>query len=183
MLLMWYYACFFSFVISTCWYVVSRQRHADSLAHKNVTDYGSYGNYPAPMLRLHLDFRLLLCHIKEVRWPGWVWVGECFFWYRPTQVVPDKQPLNGCCCFVVPFFLTVMFHKVLWQHMHYARCGGIPNNDFTANLPQNLSVKNFGNWLRFDRIMAMNSWPHLFWPPCTQGQVWKPELEAWDAVK
>ena len=33
--------------------------------------------------------------IKEVRWPGWVWVGECFFWYRPTQVVPDKRPLNG----------------------------------------------------------------------------------------
>jgi len=28
-------------------------------------------------------------------------VGECFFWYWPTQVVPDKGPLNGCvhvCC-------------------------------------------------------------------------------------
>jgi len=36
--------------------------------------------------------------IKEVRWPGWVWVGECFFWYKPTRVVPDKRPLNGCCC-------------------------------------------------------------------------------------
>ena len=24
--------------------------------------------------------------------------GECFFWYRPTRVVPDKRPLNGCCC-------------------------------------------------------------------------------------
>ena len=36
--------------------------------------------------------------IKEVRWPGWVWAGECFFWYRPTRVVPDKRPLNGCCC-------------------------------------------------------------------------------------
>ena len=36
--------------------------------------------------------------IKEVRCPGWVWVGECFFWYRPTRVVPDKRPLNGCCC-------------------------------------------------------------------------------------
>ena len=35
---------------------------------------------------------------KEVRWPGWVWAGECFFWYRPTRVVPDKRPLNGCCC-------------------------------------------------------------------------------------
>ena len=36
--------------------------------------------------------------VKEVRWPGWVWAGECFFWYRPTRVVPGKRPLNGCCC-------------------------------------------------------------------------------------
>ena len=25
-------------------------------------------------------------------------MGECFFWYRPTRVVPDKRPLNGCVC-------------------------------------------------------------------------------------
>jgi len=25
-------------------------------------------------------------------------VGECFFWYQPTRVVPDKGPLNGCVC-------------------------------------------------------------------------------------
>jgi len=39
--------------------------------------------------------------IKEARWSGWVWVGECSFWYRPTRVVPDQRPLNGrcrCCC-------------------------------------------------------------------------------------
>ena len=24
--------------------------------------------------------------------------GECFFWYRPTRVVPDQRPLNGRCC-------------------------------------------------------------------------------------
>ena len=34
--------------------------------------------------------------IKNVRWSGWVWVGECFFWYRPTRVVPDQRLLNGC---------------------------------------------------------------------------------------
>jgi len=22
----------------------------------------------------------------------------CFFWYRPTRVVPEQRPLNGCCC-------------------------------------------------------------------------------------
>ena len=37
--------------------------------------------------------------IKEVRWPGWVWASECFFWYRPTWVVPDKRRLNCCCCY------------------------------------------------------------------------------------
>jgi len=25
-------------------------------------------------------------------------MGECFFGYRPTRVVPDKGPLNGCVC-------------------------------------------------------------------------------------
>ena len=36
--------------------------------------------------------------IKDVRWSGWVCMGECFFWYRPTRVVPDQRPLNGCVC-------------------------------------------------------------------------------------
>ena len=27
-----------------------------------------------------------------------VWMGEWFFWYQPTRVVPDKGPLNGCVC-------------------------------------------------------------------------------------
>ena len=39
--------------------------------------------------------------IKDVWWSGWVWVGECFFWYRPTRVVPDQRPLNGCVCVCV----------------------------------------------------------------------------------
>jgi len=39
--------------------------------------------------------------IKDVRWSGWVWAGECFFWYRPTRVVPDQRPLNGCVCVCV----------------------------------------------------------------------------------
>ena len=38
--------------------------------------------------------------IKDVRWSGWIWVGVCFFWYRPTRVVPDQRLLNGCVCVV-----------------------------------------------------------------------------------
>ena len=49
--------------------------------------------------------------IKDVWWSGWVWVGECFFLYWPTRVVPDKGPLNGCVCVlflnVICFFLEL----------------------------------------------------------------------------
>jgi len=33
-------------------------------------------------------------------------VGECFFWYRPTLVVPDQRPLNGCVCVCVLLYFT-----------------------------------------------------------------------------
>ena len=35
-------------------------------------------------------------------------MGECFFWYRPTRVVPDQRPLNGrccCCCYCKLYFV------------------------------------------------------------------------------
>jgi len=54
--------------------------------------------------------------IKEAWWSGWVWVGECFFWYRPTRVVPDQRPLNGrccCCCCTQYFTNTDKFTKFI----------------------------------------------------------------------
>ena len=39
--------------------------------------------------------------IKDVWWSGWVWGGECFFWYWLTLVLPDKGPLNGCVCALI----------------------------------------------------------------------------------
>jgi len=38
-----------------------------------------------------------------------------------------------CNLSLVTCFLTLMFHKVVW-HITNARCGGIFNNHFTANL-------------------------------------------------
>jgi len=38
----------------------------------------------------------------------------------------------------------------------YARSGRIFSNEFTANLPKNLSVKHFVNRLRFDTIIAVS---------------------------
>jgi len=60
-----------------------------------------YGPADATARKLNKEDAMDRCKwrkvIKEVCWPGWVWTGECFFWYRPTLVVPDKRPLNGCC--------------------------------------------------------------------------------------
>ena len=46
--------------------------------------------------------------IKDVRSSGWVWVGECFFWYRPNRVVPDKRLLNSCVCVCVLVACTLL---------------------------------------------------------------------------
>ena len=55
--------------------------------------------------------------IKEARWSGWVWVGECSFWYRPTRVVPDQRPLNGrCCCCCCYYRLST---HLSWAHCWY----------------------------------------------------------------
>ena len=47
-------------------------------------------------------------------------MGECFFWYRPTRVVPDQRPLNGrcCCCSSVAFSALTLL--VEWQEGHPA---------------------------------------------------------------
>ena len=47
----------------------------------------------------------------------------------------------------------------------FARCGGFLNNRLTTNLPRNLPV-DFFNRLRFDRIVVMSLWRHVFGPPC-----------------
>ena len=52
--------------------------------------------------------------IQDVRWSGWVWVGECFFWYRPTRVVPDQGPLNGCVCVCVCVKSTMSGGVLVW---------------------------------------------------------------------
>ena len=53
--------------------------------------------------------------IKEARWSGLVWVGECFFWYQPTRVVPDQRPLNGRCCCCCCLISVINTTKMRWQ--------------------------------------------------------------------
>ena len=52
-----------------------------------------------------------------VQTAGCEWVGECFFWYGPTQVVPDQGPLNGCVCVCVCVWVQTaeVMKQKLWQ--------------------------------------------------------------------
>ena len=68
---------------------------AKLLSRRVVRVRGTASMYTVTVLLYMFCWRKV---IKEVRWPRWVWAGECFFWYRPTRVVPDTRPLNGCCC-------------------------------------------------------------------------------------
>jgi len=72
--------------------------------------------------------------IKDVPWSGWVWEGECFFWYCPTWVVLDKKPLNGCVC--------VTYYKTLWNIKNFQTelyiTPNQPTTRFTAIIQLNL---------------------------------------------
>ena len=59
-----------------------------------VTDVGSTGSNNPPWLKADLA----VCANPSSSSSSQVWVGECFFWYWLTWVVPNKGPLNGCVC-------------------------------------------------------------------------------------
>ena len=48
--------------------------------------------------------------IKDVRWSGWVWVGECFFLVPAYPGCPGQKPLNGCVCVKRRTFSTSPSH-------------------------------------------------------------------------
>jgi len=56
-------------------------------------------------------------------------VGECFFWYRPTRVVPDKGPLNGCVCVCDYYFF---YHRV---HLCFSYIGEFDLLMIAADFP------------------------------------------------
>ena len=55
--------------------------------------------------------------IRDDWWSGEMWVGECFFWYRLTRVVPDKGLYNGCSSCLFYTFCALML-LVGWQEGH-----------------------------------------------------------------
>ena len=88
--------------------------------------------------------------IKDVQWSGWVWVGECSFWYRPTPVVPNERLLNGCVCSCTPhstWLLKIRWFLeptwicpslvATWMVSHFGGLTGVPNShtdDETCNI-------------------------------------------------
>jgi len=66
------------------------------------------------------------------------------------------------------FFVNRLFSDIInvsaGSVATYAKYGWIFTDNFIANLPSNLPVKKCENGLRFDRIVAVSLWPHLFVP-------------------
>ena len=60
--------------------------------------------------------------IKDVWWTGWVWVGQCFFWYRPTWTVLDKGPLNCCVC----VYRCTLCHRFILKQVSLSACKSRP---------------------------------------------------------
>jgi len=56
-------------------------------------------------------------------WPRWVWVGECIFWYRLTQVVADKihTAVKRLCVCVCSHVLS--FHSYSWMVLECSQSG------------------------------------------------------------
>ena len=55
--------------------------------------------------------------LKDVWWSRWMWVGECYFWYRLARVVQYKGLLNSCVCVRV---CVIMFNAVCHLVLLYA---------------------------------------------------------------
>jgi len=58
--------------------------------------------------------------------------------HQTLNIIVKYVDTLPCNLSLIACFLTLMFHKVVWQHMQsVVCCGRIVNNDFTANLPMN----------------------------------------------
>jgi len=86
-------------------------------------------------------------------------VSGCFFWYRPTRVVPDQRPLNGCVCVCAwPSFL-----ELLCVELDSVKGEGLRKTDaFPVARPSHCSV--IGGYL----VHPLTAWlSGLIWYWCT----------------
>ena len=105
------------------------------------------------LYQIFTDFRKKINDTLDNK-PFLIWLLTTPPHLKCVATLPCNLSLFAC-------FLTIMFHKVVWQHMQGVV--GFFNKLFTANLSRNLPVKKMGTRLRFDRIMATSLWLHFFW--------------------
>jgi len=82
-------------------------------------------------------------------------------WLLTTQQYIKYVATLPCNLSLIACFLTLMFYKVTWQHMQ-----GVVRFLITSLLQIYSEIfpwVNFMNRFRFDRIMVMSLWPHI-WP-------------------
>jgi len=97
-----------------------------------------------------------------------------FYWQTQQQTFLNlvlttlKYVATLCKLALIDCFLTLKFHKVVWQHMQVLE-GFLITRPVYCKFTKESFSKNFfvHNRLKFDRLMAMSLWPHFFDPPCT----------------
>ena len=118
------------------------------------------------LMALYKYIYILLWSSSFLRWSGWVWVGECLFWYRPTRVVPDQRPLDGrCCCCCCIIFEETWTCIVPYFVVREWKNPGISASNYWANPQISLSLwtkpcTKSTNWCycySFERV----GWPDL----------------------
>jgi len=106
-----------SYLYDFCLTVGTATRTAGILIHSRLKMLGINLSPPSGWLWLQSG----LMGSNNHRWlesflsSSWVWVDECFVWYRLTQVVPDKGLLNGCVCVTNIFTVQYIYVSLLYR--------------------------------------------------------------------
>ena len=77
--------------------------------------------------------------INDGWWSGWVWVGECFFWYRPTRVVPNVDWECEFCEFKKSRIFTIF--KILTNFKNKIRYREKLHTDRTEIVDANVLIR------------------------------------------
>ena len=89
-------------------------------------------------------------------------MGECFFWYRPTRVVPDQRPLNGCVCVCVYTHTYIQIYITPNNHENKseARYGDKKTKTKTTDLHTHTPVQRPPSYIYFRFVMNhyIRSW-------------------------
>ena len=125
-------------------------------------------------------------------WPRWVWVGECFFWYRLTRVFPDKfhRAVKRLCVCVCPLSLTSRyFHSasatlsltMLWYSSHLFLLELLYMNSWFAVL-NHMYINNnlcFARHSSFGMTLTLETFASSSWHTIIQESLANAKVNAW----